>query len=153
MKSLATAGLIAASMLAIPAPSQAGINIGIHIDSRGSRYYDSGRVAYNRGYEDGYHEGQKDGNHGDRFGFWDEGRYRDGDHGYRRSYGPRGEYTNAYRRGFEAGYRRAYGNYDRDRYYGRERYRSPYDGRERDDDRGRDRGRYDDRYDRDRYRR
>lgn len=145
MKSLAATGLIAVSMLAVPDQSQAGINIGIRIDRR-SRYYDSGRVAYNRGYEDGYREGEKDGRHGDRFGFWDEGRYRGGDHGYRRNYGPRWEYTNAYRRGFEAGYRRAYESYDRYRYYGRDRYRDSYDGRDRD-------GRYDDRYERDRYRR
>lgn len=153
MKSLAATGLIAASMLAVPAPSQAGVNIGIRID-RGSRYYDAGRIAYNRGYEDGYHEGEKDGRHGDRFGFWDEGRYRGGDHGYRRSYGPRWEYANAYRRGFEAGYRRAFESYNRYRYYGRGRYRYPYDGRDWFDGRDRDGGYpYDDRYERDRYRR
>jgi len=149
MKALAATGLIAASMLAIPATSEAGINIGIRVD-RGSRYYDSGRVAYDRGYEDGYHEGEKDGRHGDRYGFWDEGRYRDGDHGYNRRYGPRREYTNAYRRGFEAGYRRAYSSYARYRYDGRDRYddrRDSYDDRYPYDSRGRDR------YDRDDYRR
>lgn len=152
MKSLAATGLIAASMLAVPGPSQAGINIGIRIDNRGSRYYDSGRIAYNRGYEDGCREGEKDGRHGDRFGFWDEGRYRGGDHGYRRSYGPRWEYTNAYRRGFEAGYRRSFESYNRYRDYGRDRYRYPEGGRDWYDGRDRD-GRYDDRYERHRYRR
>jgi len=142
MKALAATGLIAASMLAIPATSEAGINIGIRVD-RGSRYYDTGRIAYDRGYEDGYHEGEKDGRHGDRYGFWDEGRYRDGDHGYNRRYGPRREYTNAYRRGFEAGYRRAYASYSRyNRYDSRDRYGN--DGRDRYPDDGRDP--YDDRY-------
>jgi hypothetical protein len=154
MKSLAATGLLSVSMLAVTAPADAGVNIGIRVD-RGSRYYDGGRVAYNRGFEDGYREGQKDGRKGDRYGFWDEGRYRDGDHGYNRRYGSRWEYTSVYRRGFEEGYRRAYGAFSRYRYYGDDRYR---DDRYRDyrrdpyyDDRDRDR--YDDRYYRDRYRR
>jgi len=152
MKSLATTGLISVSMLAMTAPAWAGVNIGIRLDG-GSRYYEAGRVAYDRGFEDGYHEGQKDGRHGDRFGFWDEGRYRDGDHGYNRRYGSRYEYTSVYRRGFEQGYRRAFSvfnTYNRSRYYGDDRYRAPSDGYYDD----RDRGRYDDSYYyRDRYRR
>jgi hypothetical protein len=150
MRSLAATGFIAASVLAMPAASQAGVNIGIHVG--GSRYNDVSRIAYDRGYEDGYHEGEKDGRHGDRFGFWDEGRYRDGDHGYKRNYGPRWEYTNAYRRGFESGYRRAYDVYMRYRYDDRDRYGYPYSGRDpyRPYD-GRERSR--DPYDRDGYRR
>ncbi len=129
MKSLAATGLLAASMLAMPAASQADVRIGIQLGER-NRYYSGTRIAYDRGYEDGYHEGAKDGRRGDRYGFWDEGRYRDGDHGYRGSYGPRWEYRNSYRRGFEAGYRGGY-----------QSFRARWN--ERDD-------RYD-RYDRDRY--
>jgi hypothetical protein len=149
MKSLAATGLLTVSMLAITAPAHAGVNIGIRVD-RGSRYYDAGRVAFDRGYEDGYREGQKDGRKGDRYGFWDEGRYRDGDHGYNRRYGSRWEYSSVYRRGFEEGYRRAYSSYNRG-YYGNDRYRS--DSRRDGYYDDRDRGRYDDRYYRDRYRR
>jgi hypothetical protein len=128
MKSLAATGLLAVSMLAIPATSQADVRVGIHIDARGGYHRDGQRIGYNLGYEDGYREGTKDGRRGDRYGFWDEGRYRDGDHGYRGSYGPRWEYRNAYRNGFEAGYRRAYAGFRRgydDRRYDRgdDRYR------------------------------
>ena len=130
MKSLAATGLLAASMLAIPAPAKAGVHIGLGIRIDHDRhYYDVHRIAYDRGYEDGHREGEKDGRRGERFSFWDEGRYRDGDHGYRNSYGPRWEYTNAYRRGFEAGYRRAYDSYSRYQ-YDRD-YRDRYDGRDR----------------------
>jgi hypothetical protein len=131
MKSLATTGLLAASMLAIPAPAKADVHIGLGIRiDHGRDRYDGRRIAYDRGYEDGHREGEKDGRRGERFSFWDEGRYRDGDHGYRGGFGPRWEYTSAYRRGFEAGYRRAYDSYFHGRYDRREGYRDRYDGRD-----------------------
>jgi hypothetical protein len=118
-------------MLAIPAPSQAEVRVavGVYFDSGhryDRRYGGTFRIGYDRGYEDGYKEGVKDGRRGERYSFWDEGRYRDGDHGYRGSFGPRWEYANGYRNGFEAGYRSGFGpygyrhRYDRryhDRYY------------------------------------
>lgn len=124
MKSFTATGLVAASMLAIPAPSAADVRIGvgIHIDNgyRRERYYqDTYGVGYDRGYEDGYREGGKDGRRHERYSFWDEGRYRDGDSGYKGRYGPRWEYRNGYRRGFEAGYRQGYEAYS----YGYRDYR------------------------------
>ena len=149
MKALAT-GAISASVLAMTLPAQAGVNVGIHLQGGSRYYYEGNRAAYNRGFEDGYHEGEKDGKRGDRFGFWDEGRYRDGDHGYNRRYGSRREYSDVYRRGFEEGYRRAFGAHAQYRYYGGERHRG-YNGR--DGYYYDDRDRYDDRYYNDRYRR
>lgn len=126
MKSLAATGIVAASMLAIPAPSSADVRVGIGVHiGNGPRYgrYDDGtfRIGYNRGYDDGYKEGGKDGRRGERFSFWDEGRYRNGDRGYRRNYGPRWQYSDGYRNGFEAGYRRGYAAFSRryDRRYDR----------------------------------
>lgn len=127
MKPLAAAGLL----LALAAPAHAA-----------DYYADARRYAYDRGYEDGLHEGEKDGKHGDRFQFSDEGRYRDGDHGYNRRYGPRHQYTSLYRRGFEEGYRRAYERFTPYRSYGRGRYDDRYYGDRYD----RDRYYYDDRY-------
>ncbi len=74
--------------------------------------------------------------------FWRDGDYRKGTSGYKGWMGPRWEYANGYRRGFEAAYRRAYASARRGYrgYYGDERY--GYDGRGGYDDRGR----YDDRY-------
>jgi hypothetical protein len=124
MKSLAATGLLAASMLAMPASSQADVRIGVGIRLDGH----SNRIAYDQGYEDGYHEGRKDGHRRDRYGYWDEGRYRDGDHGYKGRYGPRWEYRNVYRRGFEEGYRRGYRSFH-------VRYDDRYDDRYRRYDR------------------
>ena len=107
-------------------PAQAGVFVGIHIGNRPGVYersrYDVGRIAFDHGYRDGLREGRKDDRHHDRFYYRDERRYREGDAGYRREYGPRYEYTRAYRRGFEEGYRQGYGDrYDRGRQgrYGR----------------------------------
>jgi hypothetical protein len=112
----------------------------------GDRYYrDPGRIAYDEGYRDGVNKGDKDGRKRDRFNPWRHGDFRDADDGYHREFGPKYSYQRVYRRGFEDGYRRAYGRYgygyrdgyDRDRGYGRNGY---------DYDRYRYRDRYDDRY-------
>jgi len=113
----------------------------------GSRYYrDPGRIAYDEGFRDGVDKGERDGRKGDRFDPWRHGDYRDADDGYHREFGPKYSYQRTYRRGFEAGYRRAFANYSyrRDGYrgqYGREGYygRDGYDN-----GRYRDRDRYDD---------
>jgi hypothetical protein len=130
MKAFATTGLLALSLLALPAPSRADVRVGVGIRIDNGYYYDGRypdtiRIAYHNGYDDGYHEGAKDARHHERFSYWDEGRYRDGDHGYHGRYGPRWEYVSGYRRGFESGYRRAYqANFrydDHDRYYDHDR--------------------------------
>jgi hypothetical protein len=130
------------------------------IFGRDDRYYgrDPGRIAYDEGYRDGINKGERDGRKGDRYSLRRHGDYRDADDGYRRQFGPKHYYQRTYRRGFEAGYRRAYASYAR-RYgygYGRDGYGYGRDGdygRYRDRDYGRyDRGRYDrDRYDNDRH--
>jgi hypothetical protein len=134
MKVMWMAGILAAaSGLALPASSEAGarVGIGITIGDRGyggygRAYVDTYQLGYGRGYQDGLDRGRNDGRRGDRFDFWREKCYRNGDAGYRRDYGPKYEYVNAYRRGFEEGYRRAYGSRRRD-------YRDHRDWRDRDD--------------------
>jgi hypothetical protein len=110
-----------------------------------SRYrYDPGRVAYEEGFRDGVDKGERDGKKGDRYSVRRHGDYRDADDGYRREYGPKYQYQRVYRRGFEAGYRRAYANFS---------YRNGRYGRDRDHGRHGERDRYGDydRYEDDRY--
>ena len=108
-----------------------------------SRYRrDPGRIAYEEGFRDGVNKGERDGKKGDRYSLRRHGDYRDADDGYRREYGPKYQYQRVYRQGFEDGYRRSYASYS---------YRyDRYGRRDRDYDRYRDRGRYDD-WDDDRY--
>jgi len=119
MKVTWMAGLLAAAGgLALPAPSEAGTQIGIgitvgsdhHRDHRRGRrdYVDTFRMGYGRGYEDGIESGRRDVRRHDRFDFRHDKRYRKGDHGYKRQFGPRQEYCDGYRSGFEEGYRRAF---------------------------------------------
>jgi hypothetical protein len=124
---------MALSLLALPAQSQAGVHVGVGIRIDNGYYYDGRypdtvRIGYHTGYDDGYNEGVKDARHHERFSFWDEGRYRDGDHGYHGRLGPRYEYVNGYRRGFESGYRRGFETSRRD-YDRRDDYRDRYDRR------------------------
>ena len=120
---MATGLLAAAGLLAVPEPAQAGVRIGVGVQvDHGTGYGrapDAFRAGYDRGYDDGYKEGAKEGRHDDRYSFWDEKRYRKADAGYKGWMGPKYRYQNAYRRGFEEGYRRAYARYDRDRDGGR----------------------------------
>lgn len=153
-------GILAAAVMGLPAPAQAGVRIGIVLVGHDDHAYyrDTYRIGFNRGYEDGLRHGGKDGHRHKDYNFWHDKRYRRGDAGYKRYCGPKHEYVAAYRRGYELGYRNAYagsrhrhagedgycyqrhdGGYD-DRYRYGDRYRY------RDDDRYRDR--YDDRYDR-----
>jgi len=145
MKVMWMAGILAAaSGLALPVASEAGARVGIGIaigdrgyDGYGRAYIDTLQVGYGRGYQDGIDRGRNDGRRGDRFDLWREKRYRNGDAGYRSDYGPRYEYVNGYRRGFEEGYRRAYGSVRHE--YREGRYRDDrYDGDHDRDDRYRD---------------
>jgi hypothetical protein len=135
MKAWMSAGALAL-MLAAPLASDAQVWGNQDRYGRGGRNlaYDEG---FNRGVQEGMTEGRKDGRSGDRFEFRDEGDYRNGDVGYRSSYGPKRQYVNGFRAGFEQGYGRAYQAESR---YGRsnDRYgRDGYGGYSRDT-RGRD---------------
>lgn len=118
------AAALAFATLAAATPSQAGVQVGIHIGSDRGGYYDRGRydvrrIAFDNGYRDGLREGEKDDRSDDRYNYRDERRYRQADAGYRREFGSRYAYAAAYRQGFERGYRlgysnrRGYGRYDR----------------------------------------
>ena len=87
---------------------------------------------YDRGRSEGSRDGWHDGERGKRFELYQEGDYRDCDKGYKGWMGPRGQYANGYRRGFEEGYRQAY-EQGRRRHYD-ERRRGDHRGRYGDDD-------------------
>jgi len=132
---LMTAGLLTSALTLAPAPeARADVRVGLGVRI-GSDYRDSRgtwRHGYNRGADEGYREGERDARRHERFGYRDEGRYRDSDRGYKGWMGPRFEYETGYRRGFEEGYARAYrrfARYDRDRDDRDDRYR--YDRRDR----------------------
>ena len=124
------AGLLAASVLALPTTARAQDRWGR--DSQYDRSDDYGRrggrgqtfsLGYDRGLRDGARRGEQDARSRRGFDFRREGDYRDADNGYRGSYGPRFAYSRGYREGYEAGYRRSYsynargrdGRWDRDR--------------------------------------
>ena len=146
MKALgwAVGALVLATGLAAPAEAVDWRDI-FGGDDRYYRGRDPGRIGYDEGFRDGINKGERDGRKGDRYSLRRHGDYRDADDGYRREFGPRPYYQRAYRRGFEAGYRRAYSSYARGYGYGRDRDYGRYGDRDRDYY-GSDRGRYDDRY-------
>jgi hypothetical protein len=123
--------------VALLALATAGVANADHRDGRGRAvgrgdrgYYGAGRIAFEKGYEEGLEDGRKDRDRRRRFDPARHDEYRDGDHGYRDRYGSRYQYVRGFRAGFLQGYRdgfdvRRYGRDSRDRY-----------------------GRYDDRYDR-----
>ncbi len=113
MNRIAIAAIASSFALTGTVPAQAGVTVGIHIGSHRPGVYAASRyridrIAFDNGYRDGLREGQKDDRHHDRYYYRDEKRYREGDAGYRRDYGPRNEYVNAYRRGFQEGYGQGY---------------------------------------------
>ena len=121
-------GLVASS------PANAEIHVGVGIalgrpayrQGYGHGRVDTARYGYDRGYREGASDGYRDGERGHRFELYREGDYRDADQGYKRWMGPRWEYANGYRRGFEEGYRRAYEQgrrrCERDGHHGRDHY-------------------------------
>lgn len=138
--------LLAAGALAAPEPAHAdtrvGIGIAVGFAPRG--YRDAYSFGFDRGLRDGAEEGRRDARHRRDFDFWREGDYRKGLAGYRGWMGPRWEYADGYRRGYEKGYRRSCAatrggyryDYDDDDDYDNGRYR--YGDRNRRDDRYRD---------------
>jgi hypothetical protein len=118
-----------------------GVSVGTPIQVADHGYYYGGRDASRYGYERGLREGQNngysDGRKGRRFDIRGDGDYRDSDDGYKGWMGPRWEYSRAFRRGFEVGYRQAFDNGVRDR---RSNWRHDHD-----DDRNSDRD-HDDRW-------
>ena len=130
------AGLLAASLLALPLTARAddrdwrdddryrdGRYQDYRYDQYG-RYGPNGRgrnnVTFGYGFDRGFREGQDKGIGDARsrraFDPSRHGAWRDTDKGYRSSYGPRPQYERGYRSGFEQGYRSAF-----DTYYGRGR--------------------------------
>jgi hypothetical protein len=133
-----TAGLLVSALtLASAHETRADVRVGVGVRiGGGHRDYDSRgtwRYGYDRGINEGYREGERDARRHERFGYYDERRYRDSDRGYKGWMGPRFEYERGYRRGFEEGYAHAYRRFARyDRYDHYDRYdRDRYDRRER----------------------
>jgi hypothetical protein len=137
----AAGALLAAAVLAFPAPSQAQVpgDVGGR-DARASRDdryggQDAYRLGHDRGYQDGVERGVKGRSRGGGQDLAHDPRYRKGDAGYKKSYGPRQEYIAGYRDGYEQAARgggRATDPYD----YGRDgRYGRDGERRDRDDDR------------------
>ena len=115
MKRLWVVGmLVMGTAAATPAPASADWRTAIGAShDRGAR---GAGPAFRYGYDRG----------------WREGEYRHGDRGYKGWMGPRWDYTTGFRRGYEAGYRRAFaaarpGWRERDR----DLDRYPHDDRDR----------------------
>jgi len=64
--------------------------------------------AYSNGVTDGYEKGREDARDRDSFDPLRHKWYREGDRNYRSAYGPRQQYENLYRQGFQEGYERGY---------------------------------------------
>lgn len=131
------AGVLAtAGVAAVPAESRADTRIGIGIvlgSGYRSGHPDTFRLGSERGYKEGAEQGYKDGRRGKAFNFWHDGDYRDADEGYKGWMGPRWEYANGFRRGYEEAYRRSFatGRAECDPRY-RYRDRIIYEERDRD---------------------
>lgn len=72
-------------------------------------YGQAASFAFRTGENDGYRRGVDDARHGRYPDVDRQGWYRSGDHGYNGRYGSRDAYRVEYRRGFDEGYRRAFG--------------------------------------------
>ena len=80
--------------------------------SRDSRYEAySGRIGFDKGYEDGLKHGRHDGDDRENYEPTHDRKFRQGDHGYKSSYGSRYEYVRSYRQGYLQGYRDGYEAY------------------------------------------
>jgi hypothetical protein len=145
MKVLALALAVVPMVATFPADARADVRVGIGVAFRGSdergygyrdtRYRDTARYGYDRGFREGTRDGYKDGHKGRRFDVDRDGDYRDADNGYKGWMGPRWEFARGFRRGYEGGYRQGYQDGWRERH-----------GRDFRDD---DRWRYQREYDRD----
>lgn len=72
-------------------------------------YAQAGSIAFQNGESDGYQRGLDDARHGRYPDVTRQKWYRKGDRGYDGRYGSKDAYRVQYRRGFEDGYRRAFG--------------------------------------------
>jgi len=106
--------LVGFGLLGAPSDAGAGPTLSVRVAlGHGGRGYDQRharnayRVGYDRGYGHGRREAERDLRRHRRFGFWNDGRYRQADHGYRSRVGPRPPYRRGFRHGYEAGYRSA----------------------------------------------
>ena len=73
---------------------------------RNGGYADS--PAFANGTNDGYEKGREDAKDRDSYDPNRHKWFREGDHDYKSSYGPRSQYENVYRQGFQEGYDRGY---------------------------------------------
>jgi hypothetical protein len=84
-----------------------------------NRHDEAREHGYRNGYRDGLRAGQFDNDRGRRFKFktddWEDA------HGFEHWMGNHGHYKQAYRDGYERGYRQAYGNYGDRRGWDRDR--------------------------------
>ncbi len=64
--------------------------------------------AFANGTNDGYEKGREDAKDRDSYDPNRHKWFREGDHDYKSSYGPRSQYENVYRQGFQEGYDRGY---------------------------------------------
>ncbi|MES1255355.1 MAG: hypothetical protein ABUS56_07105 [Acidobacteriota bacterium] len=71
------------------------------------------RRGYDNGYGVGLDRGRDDRRHGRPFALERHGEYRDADRGFRRGDGERAVYREAFRHGFEDGYRAGFAGVDR----------------------------------------
>ena len=73
--------------------------------------YDLRQTALNAGFADGVKEGRKDREHGERYNYADEDKYREGDRDYSSSKGDKYTYQRYYREAFSHGYDDGYNGY------------------------------------------
>jgi hypothetical protein len=108
-----TPGVVALMGLALAGPAAVDAHDINERGRRGDLGYEaySGRIGFEKGYEDGLNHGRKDGDHRESYEPTHDRKYRDGDHGYRSSYGSRYEYVRGYRQGYLQGYRDGYEAY------------------------------------------
>ncbi|MCL4847967.1 MAG: hypothetical protein KJ066_15605, partial [Acidobacteria bacterium] len=70
-----------------------------------------GGPAWDNGYRDGYEVGLRDARRNRRFDPIGDRKYRRGDAGYNRRYGPKDDYRYVYRDAFRRGYEEGYRSY------------------------------------------
>ncbi len=86
-------------------PVYGGTNYPYGYPSNGGYGYGyAGDIGYQNGYRDGLEKGQKDWRDRKSYDLLRQDWYRDGDRHYKKEYGPKDDYRNAYRAGFQRGY-------------------------------------------------
>jgi flagellar biosynthesis/type III secretory pathway protein FliH len=116
MRRLLLIPALGVAALALTAPVQAQsrgwLNDGrAYAPSAEQSFYDSGRVAYDNGFEEGRKQGEKDGRKREQFRYQDEKSFQRADKGYHREYGSLDRYRQSFRTGYSAGYSEGYQRY------------------------------------------